>query len=331
MTAPARTPPDAAEAYLSSGRCRSELARRAGLCTAPEHELYDVLVIGAGPAGLTAAVYAASEGLRTLVLERVAPGGQAGTSARIENYPGFPEGVSGADLARGAHRQAVRFGAEILVGGANSAGQAALHLAAHTRSVIMVVRADSLRAGMSRDLVDRICATANITVLTGTCVVGAAGAPRLQTVAVADRNGHEREVRADAMYVLIGGQPLTAGVEGWLSRDTGGYPMTGADLRRDGANGRWPLGRDALPLESSQPGVFIAGDVRHGSIKRVASAVGEGAMAIALVHTYLAEHSTAPRTRTAITGPHAERMAAQTKARVSGPGPPRPRAGDLRS
>jgi thioredoxin reductase (NADPH) len=276
-------------------------------------------------------VYAASEGLRTLVLERVAPGGQAGTSARIENYPGFPEGVSGADLARGAHRQAVRFGAEILVGGANSAGQAALHLAAHTRSVIMVVRADSLRAGMSRDLVDRICATANITVLTGTCVVGAAGAPRLQTVAVADRNGHEREVRADAMYVLIGGQPLTAGVEGWLSRDTGGYPMTGADLRRDGANGRWPLGRDALPLESSQPGVFIAGDVRHGSIKRVASAVGEGAMAIALVHAYLAEHSTAPRTRTAITGPHAERMAAQTKARVSGPGPPRPRAGDLRS
>ena len=405
MTAPARTPPDAAEAYLSSGRCRSELARRAGLCTAPEHELYDVLVIGAGPAGLTAAVYAASEGLRTLVLERVAPGGQAGTSARIENYPGFPDGVSGADLARGAHRQAVRFGAEILVGveivaaapqpdgtfalslssgarlrarsgviatgvayrrldapgveeligcgvaygsapaeaaghrdedvvlvgGANSAGQAALHLAAHTRSVIMVVRADSLRAGMSRYLVDRICATANITVLTGTCVVGAAGAPRLQTVAVADRNGHEREVRADAMYVLIGGQPLTAGVEGWLSRDTGGYPMTGADLRRDGANGRWPLGRDALPLESSQPGVFIAGDVRHGSIKRVASAVGEGAMAIALVHTYLAEHSTAPRTRTAITGPHAERLAAQAKARVSGPGPLRPRAGDLRS
>ena len=405
MTAPARTSPDAAEAYLSSGRCRSELARRAGLCTAPEHELYDVLVIGAGPAGLTAAVYAASEGLRTLVLERVAPGGQAGTSARIENYPGFPDGVSGADLARGAHRQAVGFGVEILVGveivaaapqpdgtfalslssgarlrarsgviatgvayrrldapgveeligcgvaygsapaeaaghrdedvvlvgGANSAGQAALHLAAHTRSVIMVVRADSLRAGMSRDLVDRICATANITVLTGTCVVGAAGAPRLQTVAVADRNGHEREVRADAMYVLIGGQPLTAGVEGWLSRDTGGYPMTGADLRRDGANGRWPLGRDALPLESSQPGVFIAGDVRHGSIKRVASAVGEGAMAIALVHAYLAEHSTAPRTRTAITGPHAERMAAQTKARVSGPGPLRPRAGDLRS
>jgi thioredoxin reductase (NADPH) len=369
-TGPARTSPDTAEAYVTSGRWRSELARRAGLRTTPRHEVYDVLVVGAGPAGLTAAVYAASEGLRTLVLERVAPGGQAGTSARIENYPGFPDGVSGADLARGAHHQAVRFGAEILigveivaaapqpdgtvavslssgarlrarsgviatgvayrrldapgveeligsgvaygsaparaaghrdqdvvlVGGANSAGQAALHLAVHSRSVTMVVRADALGAGMSRYLVDRIRATANITVLTGTRVVAAAGAPRLRTVAVADRQGHEREVRADAMYVLIGGQPLTAGVEGWLSRDTGGYLMTGADLRRDGGDARWPLERDPLPLESSQPGLFIAGDVRHGSIKRVASAVGEGAMAIALVHTYLAEHSTAAAT-----------------------------------
>jgi thioredoxin reductase (NADPH) len=363
MTLPARTPLHRAEAYLTSAHWRSELARRAGLRTQPERELYDVVIVGAGPAGLTAAVYAASEGLSTVVLELIAPGGQAGTSARIENYPGFPQGVSGADLASGAHQQALRFGAEILVGveiiraepttdggfelslsgggqlraasgviatgvayrrldapgverligcgvsygsapakapghrdqdvvlvgGANSAGQAALHLAEYARSVTMIVRANSIEAGMSRYLVDRITAHPKITLLTGTRVSAASGQPRLETVTVVDREGQQRELQADAMYVLIGGQPLTAGVEGWLRRDDGGYLMTGPDLHRDGQSEWWPLARDPLPLESSQPGLFVAGDVRHGSIKRVASAVGEGAMAIALLHSYLAE------------------------------------------
>jgi thioredoxin reductase (NADPH) len=363
LVPPVRTPPHRADAYLSSTQWRSELARRAGLRTQPEHEVYDVVILGAGPAGLTAAVYAASGGLRTVVLERVAPGGQAGTSARIENYPGFPDGISGAELARAAHQQALRFGAEILVGvdivhaepkpdgsfelfltgdghlrgssgviatglayrrldapgveelmgsgvtygsapaeaadhrdhdvvlvgGANSAGQAALHLAVYARSVTMIVRADSLEAGMSRYLVDRIVSNPKITVLTRSRVIAACGDRHLEAVVIADRDGNQRELRADAMYVLIGGQPLTAAVEGWLRRDEGGYLMTGTDLGRDNESEWWPLRRDPLPLESSQPGVFVAGDVRHGSIKRVASAVGEGAMAIALVNTYLAQ------------------------------------------
>ena len=365
MAVPARTSPQNAEAYLSSAQWRSELARRVGLRTQPDRELYDVAIVGAGPAGLTAAVYAASEGLRTVVLERVAPGGQASTSSRIENYPGFPHGISGTELTSGAHQQALRFGAEILVGveiiraepepdgsfdlylsgggqlrarssviatgvvyrhldapgveqligcgvsygsapakapghrdqdvvlvgGANSAGQAALHLAEYARSVQMIVRADSLGAGMSHYLVDRITAHPNITVLTGTHVVAAGGQRSLENVTVVNRQQQQRELPADAMYVLIGGQPLTAGIEGWLRCDEGGYLMTGPDLHRDSHTKWWPLARDPLPLESSQPGVFVAGDVRHGSIKRVASAVGEGAMAIALLHTYLDQHT----------------------------------------
>jgi thioredoxin reductase (NADPH) len=363
MTVPARTPAQRAnaEAFLASTEWRSELSRRVGLHTRPDHDVYDVVVAGAGPAGLTAAVYASSEGLRTVVLERVAPGGQAGTSARIENYLGFPEGISGAELADAAHRQALGFGAEILVGvdivgaeprpdgtfelslggdarlrartaviatgvvyrrldapgveeligsgvvygsapsraaghrdqdvvlvgGANSAGQAALYLADYARSVTMVVRGSSLEAAMSRYLVDRIRVHPKISVLARTRVLGAAGRRWLESVTVADFEGRERELRADAMYVLIGGRPLTAGVEGWLRRDEGGYLVTGADLRRNDQVGAWPLARDPLPLESSQPGVFVAGDVRHGSIKRVASAVGEGAMASALLHPYL--------------------------------------------
>src|SRR5215469_18519388 len=308
IAGPARRAPQHAEAYLMSTRWRSELARRAGLHTQPERELYDVVIVGAGPAGLTAAVYAASEGLRTVVVERVAPGGQAGTSARIENYPGFPQGISGAELAAGTHEQALRFGAEILVGvdidhaepnpdgsiqlslsgggqvrgrsgviatgvayrllhapgieqlvgrgisygsapaqapgqldedvvlvgGANSAGQAALQLAAYARSVTMIVRAHSLQEGMSRYLVDRIAAHPQITVLTSSRVIAASGQQRLETVTIADRDGHQHQLRADAMYVLIGGEPLTAGVEGWLRRDEGGYLMTGADLHHDG-------------------------------------------------------------------------------------------------
>jgi thioredoxin reductase (NADPH) len=364
MAAPTRAASRHTEAYRASTRWRSELARRAGLCTQPDCDLYDVVIVGAGPAGLTAAVYAASEGLRTVVVERIAPGGQAGTSARIENYPGFPQGISGAELATGAHQQALRFGAEILVGvdidraepmpdgsidvllsggehvrgrsgliatgvvyrrlgapgveelvgsgvcygsapaqaadhsgqdvllvgGANSSGQAALQLAAYAGSVTMIVRADSLQAGMSRYLVDRITAHPTITVLTRAQVISAGGQGRLETVVVADHDGHQRQLRADAMYVLIGGQPMTAGVEGWLGRDAAGYLMTGADLRNSQPT-LWPLPRDPLPFESSQPGVFVAGDVRHGSIKRVAAAVGEGTIAMAQLRSYLAQNT----------------------------------------
>jgi thioredoxin reductase (NADPH) len=363
MNAPARTPPELVERYLASANWRTELARRAGLRTQPSRPECDVVIVGAGPAGLTAAVYAASEGLRTVVLERRAPGGQAGTSACIENYPGFPHGISGADLTRGAHEQTLRFGAELLlgteivrthprpdgkqelelsggarlrpraaviatgvayrrlhapgvddllgrgvaygsapaqapahrdqdvvvVGGANSAGQAALHLANYGRSVTMIVRAASADAGMSRYLVDRIAAHPRIAVRTGARVAAACGRSRLDTVVVADAHGAEERLRADAMYIVIGGEPLTAGVAGWLRRDEDGFLMTGPDLFQ-GSNGDWwPLPRPPLPLESSEPGVFVAGDVRHGSVKRVASAVGEGAMAIALVHAYLRE------------------------------------------
>jgi thioredoxin reductase (NADPH) len=363
MSGPARTPPDLVERYVASANWRTELARRAGLRTQPSRPECDVVIVGAGPAGLTAAVYAASEGLRTVVLERQAPGGQAGTSARIENYPGFPQGISGAELTTGAHEQILRFGAELLtgteitrtharpdgkhelelsggarvrpraaviatgvayrrldapgvddllgrgvaygsapaqapahrdqdvviVGGANSAGQAALHLAEYARTVTMIVRAASLDAGMSRYLIDRITAHRRIAVRTGACVAAASGRARLESVLVDDSSGHRDELQADAVYIMIGGEPLTAGVEGWLRRDRHGFLMTGHDLHQESDGDWWQLSRPPLPLESSEPGVFVAGDVRHGSIKRVASAVGEGAMAIALVHTYLRE------------------------------------------
>jgi thioredoxin reductase (NADPH) len=349
------------ERYLASAHWRAELAARAGLPTTPSQELYDVVIVGAGPAGLTAAVYAASEGLRTLVCERHAPGGQAGTSSRIENYPGFPDGVGGAELAAGTYRQARRLGAEfligveiesahpesdgtidvtltsgsrlrgrsgviatgvayrqlnapgvaelvgqgvhygsatdaaptyvggrvIVVGGANSAGQAALHLATHARHVTMLVRGESLARGMSRYLVDRIEAHERITVRPSTSVSRADGGDSLARVVVAGPDGEE-PLEADGMFVLIGGEPLTAGVEDWLRCDAGGYLMTGSELYAEADRSWWPLKRDPLFLESSQPGLFIAGDVRHGSIKRVASAVGEGATSIALVHSYLA-------------------------------------------
>ena len=350
------------ERYLASAHWRAELAARAGLPTAPRNELYDVVIVGAGPAGLTAAVYAASEGLRTLVCERHAPGGQAGTSSRIENYPGFPDGIGGAELAAGAYRQARRLGAEflvgveiesanpesdqiiditltsgsqlrgrsgviatgvayrqlnapgveelvgqgvhygsatdaaptyagghvIVVGGANSAGQAALHLATHAQHVTMLVRGESLARAMSRYLVDRIEAHERITVRTSTHVRRAEGGNWLERVVVAGADGEE-SLEAGGMFVLIGGEPLTAGVEDWLRCDAGGYLMTGSELYAAADRSWWPLARDPLLLESSQPGLFVAGDVRHGSIKRVASAVGEGATSIALVHSYLAK------------------------------------------
>ena len=350
------------QAYLETKLFKHELATRVGLPTRPQHELYDVAILGAGPAGLTSALYAASEGLRTLVVEALAPGGQAGTSARIENYPGFPDGVSGAELAASIYAQASRLGAEILVGaelvgatpgesgtleleltggstvraragitangvhyrrleapgvgeligagvhygsspseaalcrncdvvvvgGANSAGQAALQLADVARSVTVVCRADSLEQGMSRYLVDRIQAHDRIEIRIGAEVTEARGDERLGSVVIRDdAHGQEIEAAADAMFVMIGGRPMTAGVEGWLRRDEHGFLITGPDLLRDGEQPAWPLARAPLFLESSQPGLFVAGDVRHGSIKRVASAVGEGAMAVALIHEYL--------------------------------------------
>jgi thioredoxin reductase (NADPH) len=362
------TPPVPVEdqrAHLETKRFKHELAARVGLPTKPQFDLYDVAILGAGPAGLTAALYAASEGLRTLVVEALAPGGQAGTSARIENYPGFPDGVSGAELAADIDAQASRLGAEILVGvelvhsmpgngvpfefeltggatvgaraavaangvhyrrleargvdeligagvhygaspseaalcrncdvvvvgGANSAGQAALHLADAARSVTVVCRSDSLDRGMSRYLVDRIEAHDRIRVRNRAEVVEARGDERLGSVVIRDESrGEEIEAGADALFVLIGAEPMTAGVEGWLRRDEHGFLVTGPDLL-GGAQHPWPLDRAPLHLESSQPGLFVAGDVRHGSIKRVASAVGEVAMAVALIHQYLSQRS----------------------------------------
>jgi thioredoxin reductase (NADPH) len=291
------TPPAhiaADDAYLETARWRGRLAEKLGLATRPSRDLYDLFALGAGPAGLTAAVYAASEGLRTLVVERHAPGGQAGTSARIENYLGFPKGVSGADLAAAAHEQALRFGAELLVGvevlraearpggrsrieltngslfetragllatgvhyrrldapgvevrlgvgvhygaapndalsytgrdvfvvgAANSAGQAALHLAEHAGKVTLVARADSLERRMSRYLVARIGAAPNIHVRLSTEVASAHGDGRLEELVLADRStGDRTTLRADGLFLLIGGEPLTGGVEGWLQRD----------------------------------------------------------------------------------------------------------------
>jgi thioredoxin reductase (NADPH) len=348
-------------AHVETARFTTELAARVGLPTRPEHELYDVAILGAGPAGLTAALYAASEGLRTLVVEALAPGGQAGTSARIENYPGFPNGISGAELAESTYAQARRLGAEVLVGvelvtagtggdrtlameltsgaairaragvaangahyrrleapgvdrligagvhygsspreaelcrgqdvvvvgGANSAGQAALHLADVARRVTIVCRSTSLDEGMSRYLVERIESHPSVAVRARSEVVEARGERQLESVLLRDgETGEETEVGADALFVFIGAQPMTSGVAGWLERDEHGFLVAGPDLARNG-NGRWPLDREPLLLESSQPGLFVAGDIRHGSIKRVASAVGEGAMATALVHRYL--------------------------------------------
>ena len=182
-----------------------------------------------------------------------------------------------------------RDGAVFVVGGANSAGQAALHLARFARKVTLVCRADSLEEGMSRYLVERIEADERIEVRTASTVVEARGEHSLETFSIADKQGEEVEARADALFILIGAQPVSAGMEGWLRRDSYGFLMTGPDLLDDdGDRGTWwPLERDPYFLETSQPGVFVAGDLRHGSIKRVASAVGEGAMAIALIHQYL--------------------------------------------
>ena len=342
-----------------------ELAERVGLSTTAGSPFYDVVVIGGGPAGLGAAVYAGSEGLRTLLVEKAATGGQAGQSSRIENYLGFPRGVSGADLAQRAREQAVRFGVEIvtaarcmgiqlhgdgrvvrfadgaevtahavvlatgvsytrlpapgvdelagrgvyygaaaheavncrgqvvhIVGAANSAGQAALHFAKFADQVVMLVRGDSLRRSMSDYLVRRIEETPTITVRTCTEIVGGGGAEHLEHLVLQDTRTREREqVSAHWMFVFIGAQPQTEWLGDAFARDVRGFLLTGPDLLdREGRRpAGWPLDRDPYLLEASVPGVFVAGDVRAASVKRVASAVGEGALAITLVHRYLGE------------------------------------------
>jgi thioredoxin reductase (NADPH) len=337
-----------------------ELADRFGLATRAELDFYDLVIVGGGPAGLAAAVYAASEGLRTVLVERQTPGGQAGQSSRIENYLGFPTGVSGAELTRRAHDQARRFGAELLtvqevtglemrgpqrvvtlkggaelaghtvliatgvtyrmleapgvndlvgrgvyygsslveadachgqtvtvVGGANSAGQAAMYLSERAREVVMLVRADSLDKSMSHYLIEQISARPNIVVRTGTVVVGAEGSKHLERLRIASRDGGEEEdLAARAMFVFIGAVPCTDWVGDRVVRDEHGFVLGGQDLAF-AENVRWPLSRDPYMLESSLPGVFVAGDVRHRSIKRVASAVGEGSMAVQFIHQYL--------------------------------------------
>ncbi len=349
------------EPYRESRRWTAALAAGAGLPTRPEHDVYDLIINGAGPAGLTAAVYAASEGLRTLVTEWQAPGGQAGTSSRIENYPGFPDGVSGADLADGAYQQACRLGAEVLigagamgggpaddgtleftlasgvsvrarssivaggvvyrrlaspgveeligrgvhygsapvagpiyrgkrvavVGGANSAGQAALHLAEFAAHVTVLCRGEGLDLSMSRYLTERIENHERISVRTGAQVVSARGEEWLEAIEI-DERGSGSTLPVKGLFVLIGGDPLTLGIRNWLHCDERGYLLSGAEVRAVADDPAWPLSRDPLFLETSHPGVFAAGDVRHGSIKRVASAVGEGATAVSLVHAWLA-------------------------------------------
>ena len=330
----------------------------------------DVVVVGAGPSGLAAAVYAASEGLDVLVLESNSPGGQAGSSSRIENYLGFPTGISGQDLAESAYAQAQKFGAQILiakgatrltcdrrryavqvdggppipartvviatgaeyrrpllanlarfegagvyygatpveaqlcrgeealvVGGGNSAGQAALHLARYARRVTLVVRAPSLRAGMSHYLVQAVEATPNVEVRAGTTVVGGGGDGRLQQLVLRDSSGAEDTVAADALFVLIGARPQIDWLPREIARDAYGFLLTGADL--DGRD--WPLERRPLPFETSMPGVLAAGDVRHGSVKRVASAVGAGAIAVQVIHSLFADERPHVSTRTETT------------------------------
>jgi thioredoxin reductase (NADPH) len=338
------------------------LAEKVGLTTRAGQPFYDLVIIGAGPAGLAAAVYGASEGLRTVVIEKEAAGGQAGTSARIENYLGFPQGVSGADLTRRATTQAKRLGAEILtaqevtslrvedpyrfvtlddgselschallvstgvkvreldvpgieplvgasvyygaatseavhyrdgkvfvIGGANSAGQGAMFLSRFASHVTMLIRGDSLHTSMSRYLIDQIDGTENISVLVNTEVTAVDGADRLAAITMKNNQTGETEtVPADAMFIFIGAVPHSDTVAEIVELDEAGFILTGQDLIRDGRRPKnWKLRRDPFLLETSVPGIFAAGDVRHGVVRRVASAVGQGSIAVSFVHKYL--------------------------------------------
>ena len=353
--------------FLPSGEVLVEpenraLADKCGLQTQATRPFYDVIIVGAGPAGLGAAVYGASEGLRTLMIDKEATGGQAGTSSRIENYLGFPKGLSGADLARRATAQAKRLGAEILtaqevtavrvedpyrfvtlsdgtelacralvlatgvtvrklavpgvealsgagiyygaalteaayyrgehvfvVGGANSAGQAAMFFSRYASKVTMLVRGSSLTKSMSQYLIDQIEATDNIEVLLHTEVVEAIGKDRLEAITIVKKEtGQTETVPAAAMFLFIGAVPHSDLVADVVDRNEAGFIITGLDLIHNGHRPKgWQLQRDPYLLETSVPGIFAAGDVRQGAVRRVASAVGHGAIAISLIHQHL--------------------------------------------
>jgi len=341
----------------------TEIAENAGLRTRAAEAFYDLAIVGGGPAGLAAAVYGASEGLRTVMVEREAPGGQAGMSSRIENYLGFPSGLSGGDLARRAVVQAKRFGVEILsaeatavklegpyrllqladgeqlschallvatgvqwrklnvpgidrltgagiyygaamteafnckdedvfvVGGANSAGQAAMYFSKYARKVVILVRGSSLSASMSQYLIDQLKQTPNIQIEFNTNVVEAHGKDHLEAISIHCRTTNEtNQVPANALFIMIGAAPNTSWLADVVERDELGFILSGSDLMRDGKRPKgWQPDRDPGLLETSVPGIFVVGDVRHGSVKRVASGVGEGSVAVSFVHQYLSK------------------------------------------
>lgn len=342
----------------------ADVAQKVGLRTRAQTDFYDLAIIGGGPAGLAAAVYGASEGLKTVMVERRAPGGQAGMSSRIENYLGFPTGLSGGDLARRAVVQAQRFGVEILspqeamgvrtegsyriikladgseischallvatgvqwrrleapgidklqgagvyygggatealsckgeiiyvVGGANSAGQAAMNFAKYAERVVILVRGEGLAATMSQYLIDQIQRTPNIQIWSHASVSEVHGDRRLEEISVlcSDTTKVDR-VPASSMFIFIGALPRTDWLAGLVERDDRGFILTGPDLMRDGEHPKgWELDRDPFLLETNVPGIFAVGDVRHGSVKRVASGVGEGSVAVQFIHQYLSK------------------------------------------
>ena len=340
-----------------------ELAEHAGLKTRATAQFYDLAIVGGGPAGLAAAVYGASEGLRTVMIERDAPGGQAGMSSRIENYLGFPSGLTGADLARRAVVQAKRFGVEILsaeatslrvdgpyrflqladgaelschallvatgvqwrkldapgverlagagiyygaamteamstrdedvyvIGGANSAGQAAMYFSKYARRVVMLVRGSSLSMSMSEYLIKQLMATPNIQIEFNSSVVEAHGTDHLEAISIRCATTNEvNRVPANSLFIMIGAAPNTDWLEGIVERDAKGFIYSGSHLIREGKRPPgWKVDRDPALLETSVPGIFVVGDVRHGSVKRVASGVGEGSVAISFVHQYLSK------------------------------------------
>jgi len=341
-----------------------QIAEKIGLRTQAERPFYDLVIVGAGPAGLAAAVYGASEGLSTVMIEREAPGGQAGSSSRIENYLGFPAGLSGGDLARRAVAQAKRFGVEILtpqeatavrvegpyrivtladgseischalmiatgvtwrklnmpgierltgagvyydaaqteaiacsgeevyiVGGANSSGQAAMYFSKYARKVTILVRGNSLAKNMSHYLIEQISATDNIIVKVHSSVVEVKGETSLEAIAIVNIvTGEKQTVPAISLFIFIGALPRTDWLDGVVERDEQGFILSGSDLMRERRCPKgWTLDRDPFLLETSVPGIFVAGDVRYGSVKRVASGVGEGAIAVQFIHQYLSK------------------------------------------
>ena len=341
-----------------------QVAEKIGLQTKAGNPFYDLIIVGGGPAGLAAAVYGASEGLDTVMIEREAPGGQAGTSSRIENYLGFPVGLSGADLARRAVTQARRFGVEILtpqevkgirvedpyrfvqladgseischslilalgvswkrldvpglekltgagvyygaaqteaiscqgeevyiIGGANSAGQAAMYFSKYASQVTILVRGESLTKSMSQYLIDQIHETPNIKVMVHSSVIEAKGETSLEAISIANsQTGETQTVGATSLFIFIGAVPRTDWLEGVLERDNRGFILTGQDLKPNGTRPKgWTLERDPFLLETNIPGIFAVGDVRHNSIKRVASGVGEGSICVQFVHQYLSK------------------------------------------